>query len=278
MNAESPPSPRVSIAMGVYNCTSTLAEAINSISDQTFQNWELIICDDGSTDTTLNLAESFAVNDSRIRIIKNESNLGLNHSLNKCLHLAAGEYYARMDGDDISLPQRLQRLVVEMDADPSVAVISSDMILFDENGEWSIVRQKQHPVPIDLVNGPTFCHAPCMMRTKVLKSLGGYGTDKWLKRSQDYHLWFRLFAAGYTGKNIPEALYKARDNRGASLRRSFASRLIEARIMFGGFRLLKFPLWTYLKVLRPLILGIMPAWLYESLRKLKRRSSPSLLA
>lgn len=262
--------PRVSIAMGVFNCAETLCPAIESILCQSYTDWELVICDDMSTDETLAIAQKYAARDPRVLVIRNQQNLGLNHCLNHCLSVASGEYYARMDGDDISMPERLEVLVRELDAEPDLAVVSSSMTLFDERGDWSTVRPKAHPVAADLAHGPTFCHAPCMMRTAVLRSLGGYGTEPWLKRSQDYHLWFRLFAAGHRGKNIDLALYRARDNRDAVRRRSLASRVIEARIMLGGFRLLHFPLWQYIRILRPLLLGIMPACLYDGLRRWRR--------
>lgn len=266
----SPPSPRVTVAMSVYNSARTLRPAIESILAQSYRDWEMIICDDGSTDDTYEIIQSYAADDRRIKPIRNAKNQGLNHALNRCMELASGEYYARMDGDDISMPERLEVLVRELDAEPDLAVVSSSMTLFDERGDWSTVRPKAHPVAADLAHGPTFCHAPCMMRTAVLRSLGGYGTEPWLKRSQDYHLWFRLFAAGHRGKNIDLALYRARDNRDAVRRRSLASRVIEARIMLGGFRLLHFPLWQYIRILRPLLLGIMPACLYDGLRRWRR--------
>lgn len=264
------PIPRVSIAMGVFNCAGTLPAAIDSILSQDYKDWELIICDDKSTDKTLQIAESYAARDPRIRVVQNKKNMGLNHSLNHCLSVARGELYARMDGDDISLESRLRRLVQAVDDHPEIAVISSAVSHFDQAGEWCVRIGKASPVAADFTKGSPFCHAACIMRTSVLRKLGGYGVEPWLKRSQDYQLWFRLYAAGYRGMNLPEVLYKVRDDRAATLRRSLRSRLIEARIMLAGFRMLRLSPLAYLYIARPILLGIMPAWLYDFLRRLFR--------
>ena len=266
-------SPRVSIAVGIYNCAGTLGEAIKSILKQAYGDWELILCDDGSTDDTLSIAKSYAACDTRIRVVRNLKNLGLNHSLNHCLREARGEFYARMDGDDISAPDRLMKLVRALDANPEVALVSSWMTCFDEAGEWGLVKTKASPTRTDFIYGTPFCHAPCMVRTSVMRELGGYGTDSWLRRSQDYHLWFRLYAAGHRGINLQEPLYRMRNSRAATSRRSLRTRLMEARIMWFGFRLLRIAPWHYIRILRPILLGIMPSWLYERLHRWKRSHS-----
>ncbi len=99
--------------MGIYNCEEYLAESIDSIIDQTYTNWELIMCDDGSTDNTLKIAKRYEKKyPQKIIVMKNYKNMGLNYTLNKCLEKVDSEYIARQDGDDISLPNRLE---VEMD-------------------------------------------------------------------------------------------------------------------------------------------------------------------
>src|SRR5699024_2253424 len=93
----------VSVIMGIYNCEETLSQSINSIIDQTYTDWELILCDDCSLDNTYNIAKTFADQLKNIVLLKNSKNEGLNYTLNKCLRYAKGQYIARMDGDDISL-------------------------------------------------------------------------------------------------------------------------------------------------------------------------------
>ena len=114
---------KVSIIMGIYNCAATLPEAIDSILAQTFSDWQLVLCDDGSKDNTYTVAKAYQEKfPDKIFLLQNERNMGLNHTLNRCLQVATGEYVARMDGDDISLPTRLERENAFLDAHPESSV------------------------------------------------------------------------------------------------------------------------------------------------------------
>ena len=94
-------SPVISVIMGIYNCAETLPRAVECIQNQTFSDWELIMCDDGSSDDTYEAALELAKNDSRLVVIRNDKNMSLAPTLNKCLSYARGKYIARMDGDDL---------------------------------------------------------------------------------------------------------------------------------------------------------------------------------
>lgn len=132
--------------MGVYNCESTLEESIESIINQTYNNWELIICDDGSSDRTYDIAQNYAFDyPNKIKLIKNETNLHLAAALNRCLEYATGEYVARMDGDDISLPERFEKQVVFLNSNPQYQVVGAQMISFDEIGENGIRSVPEKP-------------------------------------------------------------------------------------------------------------------------------------
>lgn len=262
-------SPSVSVAMAVYNCADTLGEAVESILAQTHADLELIICDDGSADGTLELARKYATADRRIRLIANARNLGLNRSLNRCLELARGKYYARMDGDDVCAPERLGKLVAFLESEPSFALVSSWMTTFDQRGTWGSVRTLPRPQAGDFLSGSPFCHAACMMRTDVLRQLGGYGTAPHLQRCEDLDLWFRLYAAGHKGANIQEYLYSMRDDRDARKRRTFVSRINEARTLWHGFRMIGLPTHKRLRAARPVLVGILPGFVYDFLHRRK---------
>ena len=103
--------PKVSVLMGVFNCSEFVAEAIESILSQTFSDFELIICDDGSSDDTAAIVKKYAETDKRIVFVQNDRNYGLAHTLNRCLSLSSGDYLIRMDGDDVSKPERFQVLL-----------------------------------------------------------------------------------------------------------------------------------------------------------------------
>ena len=127
---------RISVLMGIYNCAPTLQEALNSLYDQTYQGFKIILCDDGSHDDTLKIAEENARLHENVIVIKNDRNMGLNYTLNHCLKYADTEYIARMDGDDISVPTRFEKEIKFLDEHPEYAVVSAPMIYFDEGGEF----------------------------------------------------------------------------------------------------------------------------------------------
>ena len=185
--------PLVSIIMGIYNCAGTLPESIDSILAQTFSDWELILCDDGSADDTYAVAQRYAATDpERIRLLKNEKNLGLNLTLNRCLREARGAFIARQDGDDLPLPHRLQTEVDFLEAHPEYAFVSSAMIHFDETGDWGRDRVIQAPEKKDFVAKNPFFHAPCMVRREAYELAGGYDTGALFLRKEDYHLWGKM--------------------------------------------------------------------------------------
>lgn len=261
---------RISILMGIYNCEATLAEAIDSIINQTYSGWKLIMCDDGSKDRTYKIAEEYRKRyPDKIILVKNETNKGLNYTLNHCLKYADTEYIARMDGDDISLPTRFEKEISFLDTHPEYAIVSCPMIYFDENGKWGSGKINGEPTKESLAKATPFCHAPCMVRTEAYLAVGGYTVDKNLLRMEDYHLWIKMFSMGYRGFNLKEALYKMRDDRNATKRRSYKYRINEARVHYIAVKSLKLPKKNYIYMLRPLIVGLIPERLYEYLHRRK---------
>lgn len=250
---------KVSIIMGIYNCEDTLEEAVNSIINQTYTNWELIMCDDGSTDQTLKLARKMAKKDSRIIIINNEYNVGTNITLNKCLKLATGYYIARMDGDDISLPMRLTKEIEFLEKNKQYEIVSSNMVLFDENGEWGITRNKENPTKKDVVLGSPICHAPVVIKKECYDAVDGYTEDKHMLRVEDVNLWIKLYARGYRCYNIQEPLYKMRNDKNALNRRKFKYRINSTYVRLLGCYEMKLPFLCYLKCFSPIMIGLIPA-------------------
>ena len=267
----------ISILMGIYNCAGTLPEAIDSILAQSYTDWELVLCDDGSTDETYEVAENYRKRyPDKIVLLKNHRNMGLNHTLNHCLAHASGNYIARMDGDDISLPQRLETELAVLTAEPEIAVVSCPMIYFDGDAEYTSGNPVcEYPRPEQLVHGPVHCHAPCMLRADVMRRVGGYTVDRRLLRVEDWHLWLKIYAAGYRGKNISQVLYKMRDDRNAASRRKFRYRLNEAYVSALATRTLGLPVWKYVFVLRPILVGLLPGPVYRYLHKRKMNTKQS---
>ena len=255
--------PRITVLMGGYNCATTLIEALDSLMNQTYKDFIIVICDDGSSDDTLKVATNYASSHKNVLVIKNEHNMGLNYTLNHCLEYANTEYVARMDGDDISLPKRFEKEIEFLDSHPEYTIVSTPMIYFDEQGDFRIGVQKGEVQKTDFIHGSPIRHAPSMTRTDALKNVGGYAVDERLLRVEDYDLWIRMYAAGYKAYNLSEPLYKMRDDRNAISRRNWMARRNEIYAMSTGFRLLGLPWYYQIYALRPFIAHIVPSWIYK---------------
>lgn len=259
---------KISVIMGIYNCESTLGEAIDSILNQTVSDWELILCDDGSSDKTYEVALQYKMKvPEKIILLRNKSNQGLNYTLNKCLKYSKGEYIARMDGDDICSSERFEKELEVLENEADISIVSTDMQYFDETGCWGRISHPMYPTKRDFVHGSPFCHAPCMVRREAYVDVGGYSKAAWTLRVEDYHLWVKMYAMGYKGKNIPLVLYKMRDDRNAYSRRKFKYRINEARVKLYLVQALKLPVWMSVYALRPILVGLLPTGLYDLLHK-----------
>ena len=177
--------------MPVHNGEAFLGSAIDSILRQTYADFEFIIINDGSTDSTEEIVKSRT--DARIRYLQNGKNMGIANCLNQCLSLAQGEYLARMDADDISLPHRIERQLACLDDNPKIGVLGSASQIIDGQGNLS------HIVRFPCENGllkwrlsfeNPIVHSTVMMRRVVVQEAGGYNPE--MLCSQDYDLWWRL--------------------------------------------------------------------------------------
>ena len=257
--------PKVSVIMGIYNCAPYLQEALDSLYAQTFQDFEIILCDDGSSDGTYGIALVNQTLHPNIVLLKNPRNLGLNQTLNNCLAVANGNYIARMDGDDVCDSTRFEKEVAFLDGHPEYAIVSSPMLYFDENGVFGKGAAKGgEPDKNAFVMGTPFCHAPCMVRKEAYDAVGGYTVDERLLRVEDYHLWVKMYAKGFRGYNLSEYLYSMRDDRNASKRRTFKCRINGIYSRWIAYKLLNIPFIGFLKYsVLSLCKGLMPDKLYE---------------
>lgn len=186
--------PKVSILMPVYNAEKYLIEAVDSILNQTFKDWELIIINDGSTDRSRELLSQIA--DNRVIIVDNETNLGLIDTLNKGINLSKGEYIARMDADDISTPERIEKQVQFMDSHPHHIMCGTNALVIDNSGKViGKIRNltDNQFLQINLLFSNPFIHPSMMIRSDILKN-NSY--DKQYKHIEDYELWCRIALLG----------------------------------------------------------------------------------
>jgi len=253
--------PKVSVIMGIYNTQNIelLKKAIESILNQTYKDFEFIICDDGSTDSTYEIVKELTKSDSRVMLIKNEKNMGLAYSLNHCLSVASGEYIARMDADDISLLNRFEEQVKFLDYNKEYSLVGSCADLIDENSTtWGTRKVKEYPSKEDFLFGTCFIHPTIMIRKTILKEMNGYRVAPETKRAEDYDLFMRIYSKGYKGYNIQKVLYQYREDKLSYKRRSFKYRFGELKVRYEGFKLMGLLPKGYLYVLKPLIVGLIP--------------------
>jgi len=205
-----PEQPRVSVLLPVYNAERYLAGTLDSLLRQSFEDFELIAVNDGSTDTSEAILRGYAERDARVRLVS-RPNTGLVVALNEMLDIARGELCARMDADDIALPHRLERQIAFMDARPDVVCLGGAIELIDEQG-----APLHSPAPVcgdeavqrEALRGRTpICHPAAMFRTEAVRAVGGYHDDAY--PAEDLDLWLRL---GEVGKldNLPETILRYR--------------------------------------------------------------------
>jgi glycosyltransferase involved in cell wall biosynthesis len=179
--------------MAVYNEAEYILTAIESILEQSFEDFEFLIIDDGSTDRTSEIIKNYAERDNRIRHLVNETNKGLPASLNKGIEAANGEYIARMDADDRSRPERFERQVEFLETNSDVHVVACDVRVIGVNGEYfgdrEFPQDGRDPETLQK-KGPQFAHPSVMMRRTSVRAVDGYRTA--FKYAQDLDLWIRM--------------------------------------------------------------------------------------
>lgn len=204
--------PQVTVLMPVYNGEKYLREAIDSILNQTFTDFEFLIIDDGSTDSSIKIISSYP--DSRIKLIKNDNNQGLVYSLNKGLYLAQGEYIARMDCDDISLPKRLEKQLQFLNTNSNVGTIGTWVQVINAQKEPQTIWQypsEDFAIKWSLCFNSPFAHPSVMFKKNLILSINGY--DQNMTNAEDYDLWWRLSKIT-SFANLPEILllYRQHNN------------------------------------------------------------------
>lgn len=262
---------KISVIMGIYNCDGTLGEALDCIVNQSYTNWEVIMCDDCSVDNTIEVAEQYVIRyPGKFVLLKNEVNQGLNYTLNKCLERATGDYIARMDGDDLCEQDRFEKEVKVLTVNPEIAIVSTDMNFFDDEGIWGRTHVPKCPNKFDFLKATPFCHAACMVRKEAYDAVRGYSVAKKLLRVEDYHLWIKMYENGYKGINIQEPLYSMRDDRNAQGRRKFRYRLNESYVKAYAVKHLCLPVYGYVYCLRPILVGLLPGRVYKMMHRRKQ--------
>jgi glycosyltransferase involved in cell wall biosynthesis len=203
-------NPTVSILLPVYNGAAHLRESLDSMLQQTYQDFELIIIDDGSRDESPRIIQS--VHDHRIRFYR-QDNRGLAATLNRAIELSRGEYLARQDHDDVSLPHRLEKQLRYLVAHPHCGLVGTWAEIVsgaEKTGRAHKHAAENYCLKFDLLFDNPFVHSSVMLRKSAVEAVGTYSTDPSRQPPEDYELWSRL-SRKWEVANIPEVLHIYRE-------------------------------------------------------------------
>lgn len=250
--------PKVSVIMSVRNGEKYLRQSVNSILEQTYKNFEFIVVDDCSEDSTLNILRR--IKDSRLKIITSKKKKGLTASLNLCLKLCRGEFIARMDHDDIARKDRLKKQISFLEKNPKIGVVGSWVTLIDSQDR--IKGLLKFPKDPDTVFKKIFLynplrHSTVMFRKELVNKYGFY--DERLDGAEDYDLWLR-FARFTKIANIdmPLLKYRLHDQR---VSEKEEKKVLKAAIMarIKAIRFYKYPLWKLIYLIKPVSTYFIPS-------------------
>lgn len=260
--------PLVSVVMSVYNGAKTLELSTRSILQQSYDNIELIICDDGSNDNTAAMLKALAAEDSRVVLLHNKSNLGASASRNRCFKCASGTFIAIMDADDFSAKERIEEQVSFLQRHPEFEMVGTKGQYFvnqpgDTNEFYRFIETPQNG---DFLMTLPFVHASLMFRAESIRGLKGYCEKKYVKRSEDYELLMRAYCSGIKGANLRNPLYYIRRDADAFSRRKYRYRFNECVVKFLGFRRMKLMPIGLLYAIKPLVVGLIPPSLLKRMQ------------
>jgi len=211
---------KVSIAIPFYNAEKYLATAIQSVINQSYYNWELLLIDDGSTDNSINIASSFLF-DVRVKVISDHLNKGLVYRLNQSVGLSKGIYYARMDADDVMHTERIRKQIEYLDTHSTVDVAGTNIVSIDsKNNIHGIIK---YPETIDSFE--TLFYRGCFAHPSIMGKLDWFKVNPYIEqyiRMEDFELWARTLNCS-NFKNIQEPLLYYRDMDNFSFNKYYAS-------------------------------------------------------
>lgn len=261
----------VSVVVAAYNVAHCVRESIRSLQLQAQSPFEILICEDCSTDNTRQILQELAREDPRIRLICNEQNSGQAVGRNKCFALARGEYIAIHDADDYSEPDRLLKEAAFLKNNPEYAFVASLVSTIDDLGS---ITERPYIVQgevekNDFLWGQPFIHPTTMFRKSALTLIGGYLVNKETRyRNEDYDLFMRLYAVGCKGYVLSERLYVYFEGQAAFKRRKYRYRLAEAKVRFRNFKRLGLMPRGLIYTFKPLIVGLFPQAALHGLRRM----------
>lgn len=274
MSSDASAPPPVTVLMSVYNGIEYLDEAIESIVNQTFSEFEFLIIDDASTDGSRERLEDWADRDERIRLLFHEENHGLGYSLNEGVRKARGTWIARMDDDDISMPDRLERQMAYVSRCPKVDILGGWALECDADGEVQRTREfpTDHEDIVRLVWTCPIQHTTVLFKREAIQRAGSYNPN--LRRRQDYDLWFRCVDAGLRFRNLAKPLIYYRITDAYYENNDISVALSQVAIGWRGCKRLGAPLRAYIGVVAPLVRALLPKSAAKGVQKFIQKWNP----
>lgn len=258
--------PKVTILISIYNGAKTLDRCFESIKKQTFQDFEIVCINDGSTDATKNLLGKWqSAFGERFKIIENNPGLGLTKSLNKGLELAQGAYTARIDADDWWQREKLEKQIAFLTANPEYGLIGCNYINITQDKELSVtLKTTDTEIRKSIIKRNPFAHSCVIFDTTLIKSAGKY--DGGVRYGQDYDLWLRVFPNTKL-YNLPEFLCYRSIDQGISLEKQRAQMWQCMKTQVKYIKRYSLSLKNYLYLIEPLIVILTPNWAKNLKRK-----------
>lgn len=264
--------PAVSVAMGVrYQRESIepLKRSIESVLNQTYRDFQLLICDDGSTSAAMRFLDETCQRDDRIRLVRPGGKLDLASKLNVCLREARGRYIARMDDDDYSHPDRFEKQICVLETERDIGFVGCCVNLAREGAIVGARKLSEYPEVRDFYFTAPFVHPALMFRREALERVGGYCEEAYCNLCEDYDLLLRLYAHDFKGKNLQERLLDYTLPPAGRKNRTLRDRWHEAQTRSRRFRELgvMHEAWPY--VVKPIAVALLPQQVIEWFRRLQ---------
>lgn len=261
----------VSVIVPTFNAESTIDRCLESVVNQSYENLEIICCDDCSTDNTYDKLMQWSQVDSRIKVFKNSRNSRAAYTRNKCIEHSNGEIIVQIDDDDYCVLNRVEKLVNFMLNNEKYAIVGSKMHYFDENGVYELEQKKDftgyEPKKKDFLRGSVFSNPSVAFRSTAIKAVGGYRVARETRRGQDFDLFMRMYQAGFKGYILPDKLVYYYRGKNSFPKCKYEYRIDEARIRFKNYCKLGLMPHGLIYAIKPLIVGLIPIELVEKAKR-----------
>ncbi len=254
---------KVSIIIAAYNVSAYLDTTFKSIFNQTYENWEVVICDDCSTDNTLELCNKYSKMDNRILTYYNEKNIKQAATRNKCINFCTGDYIVILDADDEMTPDRIEKQVYYLEKNHHIGFVGSNAYTFSDSEKTGFISKPKTPSKLEVISNSGFIYATLMIRADLLKKVNGYTVSAITETGEDFDLVCKLYMQNINGENLKEYLYGYRVNELNYDRRKYKCYVDEFKVSMkyvklGWFK--KFRILNYKKCVlyMPLVKGLVP--------------------